>query len=100
MVRERICDAVIDNYSRRFLSWTLEDRLASGGTCQILREVAIQLCKRPEKTTVVADSGSENVNGEVDELLKDEAPTRVQARVEVTFSSSMIEAFWPIFLHS
>ncbi|MCP4900542.1 MAG: transposase family protein [bacterium] len=50
--------AVIDNYSRRILSWTLEDRLGSGGTCQILREAAIQLRKRSEKTTVVADSGS------------------------------------------
>jgi len=98
--------AVIDNYSRRILSWTLEDRLGSGGTCQILREAAIQLRKRSEKTTVVADSGSENVNAEVDELLKDEALTRVLAQVEVTFSNSMIEAFWRslkhswIFLHS
>ena len=98
--------AVIDNYSRRILSWTLEDRLGSGGTCQILREAAIQLRKRSEKTTVVADSGSENVNAEVDELLKDEALTRVLAQVEVTFSNSMIGAFWRslkhswIFLHS
>jgi transposase InsO family protein len=64
--------AVIDNYSRRILSWTLEDRLGSGGTCQILRDAAVQLSKRSRGTTVVADSGSENVNGEVDELLKDE----------------------------
>ena len=26
--------AVIDNYSRRILSWTLEERLGSGGTCR------------------------------------------------------------------
>ncbi len=32
-------------------------------------------------------------------MLKDEALTRVLAQVEVTFSNSMIEAFW-IFLHS
>ena len=98
--------AIIDNYSRRILSWTLEDRLGSGGTCQVLRGAAIQLRKCSEKTTVVADSGSENVNGEVDNLLKDEALTRVLAQVEVTFSNSMIEAFWRslkhswIFLHS
>jgi transposase InsO family protein len=92
--------AIIDNYSRRILSWTLEDRLDSGGTCQILREAGIQLRKRSEKTTVVADSGSENVNGEVDELLKDEALTRVLAQVEVTFSNSMIEAFWRSLKHS
>ncbi len=61
--------AVIDNYSRRILSWSLEDRLGSGGTCQILREAAVQLANRSMETTVVADSGSENVNSEVDELL-------------------------------
>jgi putative transposase len=64
--------AVIDNYSRRILAWTLEDRLGSGGTCRILREAAVQLRNRFEETTVVADSGSENVNGEVDEVLIDE----------------------------
>ncbi len=71
-----------------------------------MREAAVQLINRSRQTTVVADSGSENVNGEVDELLKNEALTRVLAQVEVTFSNSMIEAFWRslkhswIFLHS
>jgi hypothetical protein len=46
------------------------------------------------------------VIGEVDELFKDETLIRVLAQVEVTFSNSMIEAFWRspehswIFLHS
>jgi transposase InsO family protein len=92
--------AVIDNYSRRILSWTLEDRLGSGGTCQILRQAAVQLRNRSAKTTLVADSGSENVNGEVDEVLIDEELTRVLAQVEVTFSNSMIEAFWRSLKHS
>jgi hypothetical protein len=35
----------------------------------------------------------------VDELLKDEALTRVLAQVEVTFSNSMIEAFWDYSSH-
>ena len=30
--------AVIDNFSRRILAWTLEERLAAGGTCRILLE--------------------------------------------------------------
>jgi len=99
MARERIC-AVIDNYSRRILSWTLEDRLGSGGTCQILREAAVQLTNRSGVTTIVADSGSENVNGEVDELLKDEELTRILTQVEVTLFNSMIEAFWRSWKHS
>jgi transposase InsO family protein len=92
--------AVIDNYSRRILSWTLEDRLGSGGTCLILREAAVQLIQRSGETTVVADSGSENVNGEVDDVLRDEELTRVLAQVEVTFSNSLIEAFWRSLKHS
>jgi hypothetical protein len=54
------------------------------GPCRILRDAAVQLRDRFEETTVVADSGSENVNGEVDELLKDEALTRI-IREEVAF---------------
>jgi putative transposase len=92
--------AVIDNYSRRILSWTLEERLGSGGTCRILSEAVVQLKNCPEQTIVVADSGSENVNGAVDDLLDDEELTHVLAQVEVTFSNSMIEAFWRSLKHS
>jgi len=49
---------------------------------------------------VVADSGSENVNGAVDDALGAEELTRVLAQVEVTFSNSMIEAFWRSLKHS
>jgi len=92
--------AVIDNYSRRILSWRLEDRLGSSGTCRILRDAAVQLTNRPEQTIVVADSGSENVHEAVDDLLDGEELTRVLARVEITFSNSMIEAFWRSLKHS
>jgi putative transposase len=92
--------AVIDNYSRRILSWRLEERLGSGGTCRILREAVFQLIVCPEHAIVVADSGSENVNGAVDDLLDDEELIRVLAQVEVTFSNSMIEAFWRSLKHS
>jgi transposase InsO family protein len=92
--------AVIDNYSRRILSWTLEERLGSGGTCRILRESVFQLKNCPEHTIEVADSGSENVNGAVDDLLDGEDLSRVLAQVEVTFSNSMIEAFWRSLKHS
>jgi putative transposase len=49
---------------------------------------------------VVADSGSENVNREVDAILVEQELTRVLAQVEVTFSNSMIEAFWRSLKHS
>jgi transposase InsO family protein len=91
--------AVIDNYSRRILSWTLEKRLGSGGTCRTLREAVVQLNDCPGHATVVADSGSENVNGAVDDLFDGEELTRVLAQIEITFSNSMIEAFWRSLKH-
>ena len=92
--------AAIDNYSRRILSWSLEDRLGSGGTCRILREAARQLGGGRRQTTVIADSGCENVNTDVDDTLESEDLSRVLAQVEVTFSNSMIEAFWRSLKHS
>jgi len=98
--------AVIDNDSRRIMSWALEDRLGSGATCRVLREAASQIGADFAASTVVADSGSENVNREVDDLLERVDWRRVLAQVEVTFSNSMIEAFWRslkrswIYLHS
>jgi len=91
--------AVIDNYSRRILSWTLEERLGSGGTCQILREAVVELNDCPDHAIVVADAGSENVNGAVEDLLDGEELTRVLAQVEITSSNSMIEAFWRSLKH-
>jgi putative transposase len=92
--------AVIDNYSRRILSWTVEDRLGSGGTCHVLREAAVQLSNRVNEATVVSDSGRENISKEVDDVLTDKELTRVLAQVEVTFSNSLIEAFWRSLKHS
>ena len=92
--------ALIDNYSRRILSWSLEERLGSGGTCRILREAVVQLNDCPGHAVVVADSGSENVNGAVDDLLDGEDLSRVLAQVEITFSNSMIEAFWRSLKHA
>jgi transposase InsO family protein len=71
--------AVIDNVSRRILAWTLEEPLGAGGTCRILLEAGRHLGTRPVETTVVTDSGAENVNGNVDALLDREGWRRVLA---------------------
>jgi putative transposase len=92
--------AVIDNYFRRIMSWALEDRLGRGATCRVLREAASQIGTDFAGPTVVADSGSENVNREVDALLERVDWRRVLAQVEVTFSNLMIEAFWRSLKHS
>ena len=88
--------AVIDNFSRRILAWRLAERLDPNTTCEILKEAGKNLDRTP---TVVADSGVENVNADVDQLMADGLVHRVLAQVEVSFSNSMIEAFWRSLRH-
>jgi len=88
--------AVIDNFSRRILSWRLSERLDPRTTCEILKEAGKNLDRAP---AVIADSGVENVNAEVDELINDGFVHPVLAQVEVSFSNSMIEAFWRSLRH-
>ncbi len=92
--------AVIDNFSRRIQAWTLEEWLGAGGTCRILLEAGRHLGTRVVETTVMTDSGTENVNGNVDALLGAEGLRRILAQVEVSFSNSMIEAFWRSLRHA
>jgi len=86
--------AIIDNYSRRILSWTLETRLGSGATCRVLRDAAKEIVGNIGRTLVVTDAGSENVNRDVDDELSGVNLERVLAQIDVTYSNSMIEAFW------
>ncbi len=88
--------AVIDNFSRRILSWRLAQRLSPTTTCEILREAGKNLGMTP---TVVVDSGVENVNSEVDQLITRGLLERLLAQVDVSFSNSMVEAFWRSLRH-
>jgi len=92
--------AVIDNFSRRILAWKLAPRLEPQSTCAVLSTAAAGLDLTTNPATVVADSGVENVNGEVDALLVPGHLRRVLAQVEVTFSNSMIEAWWRSLKHN
>jgi putative transposase len=92
--------AIIDNYSRRILSWTLESCLGSGATCRVLREAAMEIVGKVEGALLVSDAGSENVNRNVDDALEGVDLERVLAQIDVTYSNSMIEAFWRSLKHS
>jgi hypothetical protein len=48
---------------------------------------------------VIADSGIENVNGEIDSLFGLGQLHRILAQVEVSYSNSMIEALWRSMKH-
>ena len=58
------------------------------------------MANRGGRTNFENRQGSENVNGDVDDLFDGGEWTRVLAQVEVTFSNSMIEAFWRSLKHS
>jgi transposase InsO family protein len=91
--------AVIDNFSRRILAWKLAERLEPQNTCAVLARAGELLPPGHDTTTVVADSGVENVNRNVDALLEGASLRRVLAQVEVAYSNSLIEAFWKSLKH-
>ena len=88
--------AVVDNFSRRILAWRLCERLTPTTTVAILREAAAGIGITP---TLVADSGIENVNGDVDALVDVGVVDRVLALVEVAYSNSIVEAYWRSLKH-
>jgi putative transposase len=90
--------AVIDNYSRRILAWTVAQTLNPMNTCYVLEHPAAGI-NNPE-TKVYMDSGVENLNKDADSLLDRSTLQRVIAQINVTFSNSMIESWWRSLKHS
>ena len=90
--------AIIDNFSRRILAWSVEESLNPLTTFNILQEAAEGL-EGGDSANVVMDSGVENVNGTVDPLFDSDSLRRVLAQVDVTFSNSMIESWWRSLKH-
>ena len=90
--------AVIDNYSRKILAWTVAAQLEPTATCQILYAAAQHLVCAGQPIVYV-DSGVENLNSAVDAALLAACLKRVLTQVEVTYSNSMIEAFWRSLKH-
>lgn len=80
--------AVIDNFSRRILAWQLCAKLEPATTVAVLREAASEVVVKGTPM-LVTDSGVENVNSEVDALVKDSVIRRVLALVEVYYSNSV-----------
>jgi putative transposase len=90
--------AVLDNYSRKILAWTVAERFDPSSTCQVLLAAGkhLVIAGRP---LLYADSGVENVNSAVDGTLFSACLERILAQVEVAFSNSLIEAYWRSLKH-
>ncbi|MAG30478.1 MAG: hypothetical protein CL908_06230 [Deltaproteobacteria bacterium] len=91
--------AVIDNYSRRILSWHVASRLETASTVTVLLEAINSRADLDGPPTVMTDGGGENVNGKVDELINSGLMKRVLAMTDIRFSNSMIEAWWRALKH-
>ena len=91
--------AVIDNFSRCILAWTVDDRINPGSTCRILVAAARHLGATVAETDVFMDGGGENVNSEVDGLFDVKPLRRILAQVDVSYSNSLIEAWWRSLRH-
>jgi putative transposase len=90
--------AVIDNFSRKVLAWTVAGRLDPMNTHEVLTRAAGNLAA-PTEAAVFMDSGVENLNGDVDPLFEGSALHRVIAQIDVSFSNSLIEAWWRSLKH-
>src|SRR5450631_3872486 len=90
--------AVLDNYSRKILAWTVAERFDPTSTCQVLLTAGkhLVIAGRP---LLYADSGVENVNSAVNATLFSACLERILAQVEVGFSNSLIEAYWRSLKH-
>ncbi len=89
--------AVIDNFSRKILAWDLQERVMGRTTTAVLEQAARFL--GGGVVNLMTDSGLENINETVDDLLAASPIRRVLAQVEIPESNSMIEAFWRSIRH-
>jgi putative transposase len=90
--------AVIDNFSRRILAWKASDQFDPSITAELLNQAASGI-KEAEPPQLMVDGGVENFNGSVDAAIISLNLKRVLAQTEVTFSNSMIEAWWRVLKH-
>jgi putative transposase len=75
------------------------DTFAPGSTVAVLLEATRGTTRTASTPVVVADAGVENVNAQVDALIATGALRRLLAFTELTFSNSMIEAWWRSLKH-
>ncbi len=83
--------AVIDNFSRRILAWTVSATFDPNTTAELLLRAAIGLID--EKPILLVDGGVENYNSAVDELVDSGVLQRLLAMTDISFSNSLIESW-------
>ena len=93
--------AIIDNYSRYVLAWKVSKDYGGVRTKDLIHEALLMaqslgLRMAPD---VLVDSGTENLNTHVDELVTSELIRRTVAQIDIEFSNSMIEMLFHRLKH-
>jgi putative transposase len=89
--------AVIDNFSRFILAWSITTEMNAKITVENLdqaRTKASELLNAEEKSNVMMDPGKENDNHAVLRFITSKNLTRTLAQVDVHYSNSMIEGLF------
>lgn len=93
---------IIDNYSRYVIAHSVSLSYGGHQTKELL-EKALANAKSmtgDEKPLVFVDSGCENINSDVEELVEREMIDRIIALIDVDFSNSMVEALFRRLKHA
>lgn len=89
--------AVIDNFSRYILAWTVTDTIDAATTVGTLAKARLKantLLNRYSTANVMMDPGKENRNDEVKKFISSRNLTRVIAQTDIHYSNSMIEGLF------
>jgi transposase InsO family protein len=89
--------AVVDNFSRRILAWSVAGTFRPGITAQLLLDASKTMTSG--EPMVLVDGGVENFNSAVDKVVESGLLKRVLAQTEITFSNSLIESWWRVLKH-
>ena len=96
--RRAYLHAIIDNFSRRILTWCVGGTFEPAVSATLLQQAAKGLLT-DSVPQVYMDSGVENTNSAVSALVESGTLRRILAQVDVLFSNSMIEAWWRMLKH-
>ena len=93
--------ACIDNFSRYVLAWKISDSLSGLGCRELLRAALKKAgeLRGVDVPNVMCDSGTENLNSDVDALITSGDITRIIAQIDIDFSNSMVEALFRSLKH-
>ncbi len=92
-----VLQACIDNFSRYVLAWRISRTPTGAGCRELLLKAlrkAIELNPLQGPARVICDSGIENVNRFVEELIEQGRIVREIAQLEIDYSNSLVEAFF------